>query len=384
MNNSRRENNPSSTELLTNKKAIELPTTRRMTRIKDMLESKRQGDKNVEDLEDTLPALNCKIDEINPVSNTELDEASLVVRLPHLKLQAEIKNAHKGRIECALFLEEHQLICTGSVDKTIKVWNSSTLELIATLFGHKDWVRRLIRLSKDQIASCSNDFTIKVWDLQTMRLSHTLKGHSSFVLRITLLSNDFLLSSSLDQKIMIWKRDNSNKYQQNSTYTSTKQLECYTIFEVSACSESDTMLIAAGSDRKINLYYGKETNSVFQLTRDSSFWGQHYIVTDIQALGPNKQFLISCCMLTIKLWSISHKRCLRTLRHSYMITGILTMSSEIFITPCDEIIIWSIYTGKSFTTTERKERDCIQTMIKLNGDKLLVAGQGKKLEIWKY
>jgi WD40 repeat protein len=387
MNNSSKTqavNSSSSNELLTNQMSVVLPITRRMTKIKELLESKRQVGTNANKIEDTSPVLKCKIPEENQISNNQIEDASPMTRLSGLKLLFELENAHRGRIECVLFLEEEQLICTGSVDKTIKVWNSAALELIATLTGHKDSIRHLIRLKNDQIASCSNDFTIKIWNLQTMRLCQTLKGHSNFVIRITLLSNDFLLSSSLDRKIIIWKRDNSTKYQQNSTYTSPKQLDCYSIFEIATNSENATKIVAAGSEKRINLYYGNEKNSVFQLTMDSSLMGQHYLVTDIQAVGQYKQYLLSCCMLSLKLWSIPHKRCLKTLRHSNMITSILTMSSEFFITPCQDIIVWSIFSGKSYKVTDREGCDCIQTMVKLNGDKLIVAGQGKKLEIWKY
>jgi WD40 repeat protein len=388
MNNSlkktKSENNANSLESLTNQITEVLPVTRRMKKIKEMLESKRSIHTNVQKMDDTVLSSNSESQEENRISSNQTDKEALVKRIPGLKLGNEVENAHNGRIECVLFLQDKQLICTGSVDKTIKIWNSSTLELITTLNGHKNWICRLIRLNKDQIASCSNDFTIKVWNLSTMRLSQTLKGHSRFVLRITLLSNDFLLSSSLDQKIMIWKRDGSTKYQQHNTYTSPRQLDCYTIFEISSSSESSTKIIAAGSEKRINLYAGKETNSGFQLTMDSAFWGQHYIVTDIQAIGHNNQYLLSCCMQTLRLWSLQHKRCFKTLRHSHLITSILPMTSEIFITPCQDILVWTIYSGKFYKITKRKGSDPIQTMVKLNGDKLIVAGQGKKLEIWDY
>ncbi|MFZ1026494.1 MAG: hypothetical protein WAN66_09780 [Limnoraphis robusta] len=56
---------------------------------------------------------------------------------------------------------------SGSADKTIKVWNLETGELIRTLTGHRYWWVRSVSISNDSktIVSGSDDNTIKVWNI---------------------------------------------------------------------------------------------------------------------------------------------------------------------------------------------------------------------------
>ncbi len=56
---------------------------------------------------------------------------------------------------------------SGSNDKTIKIWNYETYELINTLKGHTDWVMSLLHIVKTKfIASGARDDTIKLWDYE--------------------------------------------------------------------------------------------------------------------------------------------------------------------------------------------------------------------------
>jgi WD40 repeat protein len=59
-------------------------------------------------------------------------------------------------------------IVTGSLDETVKIWDSATGKEKCTLTGHSDWVRS-VAYSPDgkHVVSGSRDNTVKVWDAQT-------------------------------------------------------------------------------------------------------------------------------------------------------------------------------------------------------------------------
>jgi WD40 repeat protein len=55
-------------------------------------------------------------------------------------------------------------LASGSLDNTIKIWDSSTWELKRTLTGHNNSVWSLAVLQNGDLASGSADKTIKIWD----------------------------------------------------------------------------------------------------------------------------------------------------------------------------------------------------------------------------
>ena len=72
-------------------------------------------------------------------------------------------------------------IVSGAVDKTSRVWDATTGELIRKLEGHSEGVRS-IAFSADgsRIVSGSLDKTSRVWDATTGELIHTLEGHAQW------------------------------------------------------------------------------------------------------------------------------------------------------------------------------------------------------------
>jgi WD40 repeat protein len=58
-----------------------------------------------------------------------------------------------------------QMLASGSEDKTIKLWNLKTGDLLCTLTGHEGSVRS-VAISPDgqTLASGSHDNSIKLWE----------------------------------------------------------------------------------------------------------------------------------------------------------------------------------------------------------------------------
>ena len=93
---------------------------------------------------------------------------------------------HLSWIWAIVFSPDGKQIASGSIDKTIKLWDATTSDLQKTLVGHSSWVTA-IAFSPDgkQIASGSNDKTIKLWDVAkslkaSKFLGSTLGSHLKF------------------------------------------------------------------------------------------------------------------------------------------------------------------------------------------------------------
>jgi WD40 repeat protein len=92
------------------------------------------------------------------------------------KITYKLEKAHDDAIFSLIELSDKRLI-SGSLDKMIKMWNISNpddITLIHTFYGHEYRVWKVIPLSDNRIASCSNtpyyaklfNGEIKIWELE--------------------------------------------------------------------------------------------------------------------------------------------------------------------------------------------------------------------------
>ncbi|KAG6854732.1 protein with putative role during mitosis [Blastosporella zonata] len=73
-------------------------------------------------------------------------------------------------------------LASGARDKTIKLWDAQTGQMLRNLPGHDNWVRALaFHPSGKYLLSASDDKTIRVWELSTGRCVKTIDAHNHFV-----------------------------------------------------------------------------------------------------------------------------------------------------------------------------------------------------------
>ena len=84
--------------------------------------------------------------------------------------------------QCSIWVWHYQIhsdrVATGSFDKTAKLWNTETGQLIYTFAGHQNEVVTVaFDPHKSLLATGSMDQPAKLWDLETGKEHSTLKGH---------------------------------------------------------------------------------------------------------------------------------------------------------------------------------------------------------------
>ena len=120
-------------------------------------------------------------------------------------------------VECLDFETPYGNLVTGSADKTLKIWDLSTNECLATLQGHQGWIRA-IQISGYNVISGSGDHTAKLWDIATIlddqdsicdtqvddnQSRQTFQGHEAGVTCLQFLDNTLVTGSS-DRTIRQW------------------------------------------------------------------------------------------------------------------------------------------------------------------------------------
>ena len=116
--------------------------------------------------------------------------------------------AHSEPVMALAFSPDGPWIATSSgyTSKTVKVWNSRTLEEVAPLPDHTAWVVSL-SFSKDghSLVSASADQTLRIWDTSNWACRHTLEGHELEVWAAAFSPDGrYLVSGSKDGSILVW------------------------------------------------------------------------------------------------------------------------------------------------------------------------------------
>ncbi len=84
---------------------------------------------------------------------------------------------HTQRVISAAYNASGSRIVTASSDKTARIWDAQTGELLHTLQGHTGRVLSAqYNASGSQIVTSSYDGTARIWDAETGELLHTLRG----------------------------------------------------------------------------------------------------------------------------------------------------------------------------------------------------------------
>ncbi|CCK72068.1 Rsa4p KNAG_0I02840 [Huiozyma naganishii CBS 8797] len=126
---------------------------------------------------------------------------------------------HSNWVLCVSWSPDGEVIATGSMDSTIRLWESTKGKPVgggngssSALKGHMKWITSLswepLHLvpdgAKPRLASASKDGTIKIWDTARRVCLYTLSGHSNSVACVKWGGEGLLYSGSHDKTVRVW------------------------------------------------------------------------------------------------------------------------------------------------------------------------------------
>jgi WD40 repeat protein/DNA-binding SARP family transcriptional activator len=213
-------------------------------------------------------------------------------------------------IWCTAWKPNEPLLAVGSSDSTIRLWDVETTRCLQTLSGHEGWVVSLA-WSPDgkMVASSSQDRTIKLWDVQSGECLNTLQGHSLQVWSVAWSpKNNLLASASFDKTIKLWNPDTGDCVQTLAGHESG-------IFTITW--SSDGMILASGgTDFTIRLW-DVSTGKCLRILQGHTNW-----VLSI-AWHPTQPILASSSQdETIRLWDVYTGECLKILNVDRLYEGL--------------------------------------------------------------
>ncbi|KAG2548297.1 hypothetical protein PVAP13_9KG159200 [Panicum virgatum] len=163
--------------------------------------------------ESTIPGKNTTLS--IPGSSDRFSTSALMERIPSRwprpVWHAPWKNyrvisGHLGWVRSIAFDPGNEWFCTGSADRTIKIWDLASGTLKLTLTGHIEQVRGLaVSQRHTYLFSAGDDKQVKCWDLEQNKVIRSYHGHLSGVYCLALHPTiDILLTGGRDSVCRVW------------------------------------------------------------------------------------------------------------------------------------------------------------------------------------
>lgn len=245
---------------------------------------------------------------------------------------------HTSEINDLLITVDRRFLISASADKTIKVWNLNTGELLTTL-NHNSYVNDLAISPNGQIlASGGADEMVKLWDLTTGELLTNLNGHTSSINALVFnLDGKTLYSASADNTVRIWNLETREQQQVLTGHSSA--------VNALAVRPDGKVLASGGADKTIK-FWDATTGKDFKTLNG------HESYINALTMSPDGQTLASASAdNTIKLWDAytGEERQTLTGHSSYVNDVKIAIDGKTLISSSADktIRFWDLATGET-------------------------------------
>ena len=297
---------------------------------------------------------------------------------------------HASGVTSLALSPDGQILASGSLDRTIKIRNLRSKEVVHTLTGHTSGVVS-ITISPDgqTLVSGSNDKTIKVWNLRTGQLLRTLSGHSDYVSCLAISSdNQTLVSGSNDKTIKVWNL-------RTGQLLRNLEPQGYSngVGDVAVSPDGQTLVSSDSSDIKLwNLRTG-------QLLR--TLEGHKFPVRDLVISSKGETFASGSLDGSAKMWNLRTGELLNNFPHG---SGELTQSATtepvegvyaVAISPDSQTLvtgsggaenslkIWKVRTAEVVRTLKGHSKAVLSLVMSPDGQTIYSGSMDGTIKVWR-
>ncbi|KFA81663.1 hypothetical protein S40288_09150 [Stachybotrys chartarum IBT 40288] len=309
---------------------------------------------------------------------------------------------HDSSVESVVFSPDGQRLASGSHDKTVKIWDTTSGNCIQTLSGHDGWVTSVVfspdgqRLAsgsydntvkiwdstsgdlvfspdRQRLASCSCDKTVKIWDATSGDCIQTFSGHNDLVTSVVFSPDgQRLASGSYDNKVKIWDATSGDCIQILSGYDGTV---------TSVVFSPGGQRLASGLGYNIVKIWDATSGDYIQ-----TLSGHNDLVTSV-VFSPDGQRLVSGSYdNTVKIWDSTSGDCIQTFSgHNDPVTSVVFSpdGQRLASCSCDKTVkIWDSTSGDCIQISSGHNDPVTSVVFSPDGQRLASVSWDKTVKIW--
>jgi WD40 repeat protein len=235
--------------------------------------------------------------------------------------------------------QQQQLLASGSLDWTVRLWDTHTRECVAVLEGHT-WTVLSVAFSPDGrlLASASYDGTVQLWDVVERRATSPIDvlQHTDWVWSVSFSPDGRQLASgSSDCKVRLWSVPEGVP---GPVLQHARDVFCVAFSPV----VGSNVLATGSSDHFVRLWdvSGINQHMLCELQGHSD-----YIMS--VAFSPDGSQLVSgSCDGTLRLWSVATSKLLKVLiGHSRFVHSVAFHPNGKQVASCSsesEVCMWTV------------------------------------------
>jgi WD40 repeat protein len=283
-----------------------------------------------------------------------------------------ILKAHHHWIFSLAFSPDAQTLASASGDNTVKLWNTTTGQLIKTL-NHAEVVFCVVyRPDGQTIATVSNDRTVKLWNPLTGECLKTLQGHTDRVCCVAYSRDGRLLASGgTDQTVKVWDTESGQLLCTLQGHTN----------QVRSVAFGRTCTLASSSEDTTIKQWNIETEQCIRTLNGHTNW-----VTAIAFSADGQRLASASEDHTVKLWDADTGELLRTLRgHDNSVRTVAFHPQSRILASAgvgQAVRLWDGDTGQSLQTLQGYTNPVHCVVYSADGQKFVSCHGDKTIRVW--
>lgn len=286
-----------------------------------------------------------------------------------------LENGHSSTIRAAAFSPDGALAATGGDDKKVVLWDAVTGKLVATLGEHKAVVNALAFSSKaGLLASASDDGTAALWDVKGRKFVKALEAKKTQINGIAFSPDGKRLAGACgDNLVRVWSTEDGKEI--SSLRSHEDQVNKI------AFSHDGSRLVSAGADGKVIVWDAGRASALTILVESSGSIHQAVFSPD------DKRVAVACANGDLKLWSAESGALLRTLREhkgdifdvAYSPDGQTLMTAGMD----GKVRLWDAPFGRPLVKLQGHRSGVLDLAYSHDGQWIASAGADNTARLWK-